>query len=45
VITRFISCANFFANPQSERGSYAIFAFEAFFSAQADYNPNNEHPD
>jgi hypothetical protein len=34
VITRFISCANFFANSQSERGFYAIFGFEAFFSAR-----------
>jgi hypothetical protein len=34
VITRFISCANSFANSHSERGSSAIFGFEAFFSAQ-----------
>ena len=31
VITRFISCANSFANSHSERGSSAIFGFEAFF--------------
>ena len=33
VITRFISCTNSFANSHSERGSSAIFGFEAFFSA------------
>jgi hypothetical protein len=45
VITRFISCANFFANSHSERGSSTIFGFEAFFSALTDYNLNNDNPD